>query len=248
MKNQWTFQIRLGAALSAQNYPSGMTAITSVWRSLIGGPKVSDLQRYFAECWEADNATLGLYYTHNYLTPESIVFDIGGYQGEWSQVIARTYDPRIFIFEPVREFRQECDNRLRGNPKITLLPYGLGSRMGYFSIYKNGCATSLYQTGAASEQVLIRDIPTATVEVLGVESVGHARIDLVSINIEGGEYDLFESIFASGLVHRFKNIMVQFHALWPSSYDDRNKVRDALLQTHEEVFCYPFVWEMWRLR
>ena len=45
---------------------------------------MSDLQRYFQEKWDAVSATEALYYKHD-LTPESIVFDIGGYKGEWQE-------------------------------------------------------------------------------------------------------------------------------------------------------------------
>src|ERR1700682_919347 len=38
------------------------------------------------------------------LNQDSVVFDIGGYRGDWSQKIADLYDCHIYIFEPVSEF------------------------------------------------------------------------------------------------------------------------------------------------
>jgi FkbM family methyltransferase len=208
---------------------------------------VSDLQRYFQEKWDAVSATEALYYKHD-LTPESIVFDTGGYKGEWSEVIARTYDPHIFIFEPVGEFALDLMRKLSGNKKIRVLEYGLGPRTELTRIYRNGSASSLYRTSPAIEKVHIRDIPTAVCEVLNVESVGYARVDLVCINIEGAEYDLLQAIFDSGLAHRFREIMIQFHPLFPDSYDRWKQIRNQLLETHEEVWGFPFCWEKWRAR
>lgn len=208
---------------------------------------MSDLQRYYQEKWDAEGATQALYYTHA-LTPDSIVFDVGGYLGEWSEVIARTYNPHIFIFEPVLEFVSQLKERFAGNKKVKIFPYGLASRKTRALIYKRGPATSLYQTSSSIEDIELRDIPTAVCDVLGVESVGYARIDLVSINTEGGEYDLFDSIFQSGLAHRMKEIIVQFHPIGVESYDRWIRARNALLTTHDELWGYPFVWEKWKVR
>jgi len=208
---------------------------------------VSDLQRYFQEFWDAKCATESLYYTHD-LTPESIVFDIGGYKGEWSEIIARTYNPHIFIFEPVKEFSEFLTSKFAGNKKIRVLPYALGKRRQIAPLYRDGAGSSFFRTTPAVELVEVRDIPTAVCEVLGVESVGYARVDFVSINIEGAEYDLFDSIFDNALAYRFREIMVQFHPLWPDCYDRWKHVRDSLTATHEEVWGYPFVWEKWRAR
>src|SRR6266571_4135800 len=49
------------------------------------------------------------------LTPESVVFDIGGYRGEWSAEIVRRYDPHIYIFEPVPRFAGELTRRFETN-------------------------------------------------------------------------------------------------------------------------------------
>jgi hypothetical protein len=40
------------------------------------------------------------------LDENSIVFDMGGYVGEWSEKIFAKYDSHIFIFEPVKEYAE----------------------------------------------------------------------------------------------------------------------------------------------
>ena len=41
------------------------------------------------------------------LKPESLVFDVGGYRGEWAREIASRYNCHIHIFEPVDEYCRE---------------------------------------------------------------------------------------------------------------------------------------------
>ena len=53
--------------------------------------------------WFKDNgdSTLRVKYP---ISENSIVFDVGGYMGEWSLKIVDRYNPYIYIFEPVPEF------------------------------------------------------------------------------------------------------------------------------------------------
>lgn len=209
---------------------------------------MDSLQRWFAEKWESEGATEKLYLKRDLIGPDSVVFDIGGYKGEWAEAMVRQYDPHIYIFEPVVGWVQDLARKFNNNPKVRIYPYGLASESGFHNLYLQGSGSSLYRPAGVSEACEFRDIPTAVCDVLGVESVGHARIDLMAVNIEGGEYDLFKAIFKSGLAWRVRDFLIQFHAFWPASYDDRQHVRQQLAQTHECLWEYPFVWEMWRLR
>jgi len=44
------------------------------------------------------------------LDDESIVFDVGGYKGEWSEKIFCKYNCRIYIFEPIKKFSNNISN------------------------------------------------------------------------------------------------------------------------------------------
>ena len=45
------------------------------------------------------------------LSKDSLVFDIGGFKGEWSHTISKKYNCDIYIFEPVKTFFDQIKNK-----------------------------------------------------------------------------------------------------------------------------------------
>ena len=77
--------------------------------------------------------------------------------------------------------------------------------------------------------------------------LGTQQIDLMKINIEGGEYELLEEILSSGWVHNIKNLQIQFHDFFPEAKGRMEAIQEKLSFTHELTYQYPFVWENWQL-
>ena len=76
-----------------------------------------------------------------------------------------------------------------------------------------------------------------------------AQIDLIKINIEGGEYELLESLIENNLIKIFTNIQVQFHDFLLEDGKERmNKIQEHLSKTHQLTYQYEFVWENWKLK
>ena len=190
--------------------------------------------------WFADRGdqTLRLNYK---LDKSSVVFDVGGYLGDYAEAIFQKFGCRVYLFEPVPNFYDECVKRFSGNPSIICLNYGLSSRSGWFEINLNNNESSFEKIGAGvtTQQAEVRSISEVVTE-LGIE-----KIDLIKINIEGGEFDLLPAIVDSGLVERIKYIQVQFHNFVPSAADARFCIRNSLEKTHREMWNYEFVWESW---
>lgn len=205
---------------------------------------MSDLRKYFGEKFDADDATEKLYLTHD-LTEDSVVFDVGGFEGDWAAEIWRRYHAHIYAFEPL--YWALIRKRLP-DAKVRVMSYGLASRDDFLLMAKDGPSSSLYREHDNREMCKFREGAAAAMEVLHVENVGDVNIDLMAINIEGGEYDLLRHMITSGLAYRCREIMVQFHMLWPDCYSAWKEIRAKLNETHYEVFCYPFVWEKWRRR
>ena len=79
----------------------------------------------------------------------------------------------------------------------------------------------------------------------------NSKIDLISINIEGGEYKLLNRMLEINIVQNFSNIQIQFHEWYPSYSESvllRSSLQDRLRKTHQITFCYPFVWENWKIK
>jgi FkbM family methyltransferase len=165
------------------------------------------------------------------LDENSVVFDLGGYEGLFSRTIHDKYKCKnIYCFEPIKKFADMINV-----PDTIVYNYGLGknNRNETLSISKD--STGMYASGE-QESVTICDI----------ESFIDKKIDLMKINIEGMEYELLERIIELGMQKNIKNIQVQFHRVG-ENYDDRiKKIQNELSKTHELTYSYPYIWENWK--
>lgn len=181
--------------------------------------------------WNSDNGDR----THrlNYdLNENSLVWDIGGYEGNWAQDIFDRYKCNIWIFEPVPNYYNALVERFKGNDKIKVHPFGLGDR--YETVFMNadGDGSTYKDKGEPCKIHSITDF----IKMSAVEN-----IDLVKINIEGAEYSLLESMVQWNQI--VDNFQIQFH-VWIDNCEDRhNKIVDKLLKTHDKSFSYEYIWE-----
>lgn len=74
------------------------------------------------------------------------------------------------------------------------------------------------------------------------------HIDLLKINIEGGEYDFLERIIEDKIINNITNIQVQFHDFAPNAEVRMKAIQSKLSQTHYTTYSYEFVWENWTLK
>lgn len=65
----------------------------------------------------------------------SIVFDIGGYKGQWASDIFAKYRCKIYIFEPIKKYAKFIQNRLNFPRKIIVLPFGASVAEGLRYLY-----------------------------------------------------------------------------------------------------------------
>ena len=88
-------------------------------------------------------------------------------------------------------------------------------------------------------------------DVVGVldELRRRPTIDLCKVNIEGGEYDLFDRLIEADWISPHPDPLDPVPRVAPE------RLRAAAVRsvgrfarTHDEVWDYPFVWEMWRRR
>lgn len=176
------------------------------------------------------------------LKPDSVVLDVGGFEGQWASDIYAKYGCKIHVFEPVPEFADFIQNRFEKNPHIVVHRYGLGARSRNQNISVEGDRSSVFKPGADTKTVQIVEARVAFAE-LGLTSV-----DLIKINIEGGEYELLDHLSVQDLLRVIRHIQVQFHDFVPGAREEMERIRNLLARTHEPVYQYPFVWEGWSVR
>lgn len=175
------------------------------------------------------------------LTDESVVFDIGGFEGGWADEIARRYGCKIHVFEPHPRFAAKLLQKYAGDERITVHSFALGSADGTLNLSDAGDASSAVSGAESATTGKMVDVARFLKE-LPLE-----RIALAKINIEGGEYDLLPALFRSGNLGRFDIVQVQFHLYTPDNIAMRNAIRTNLAHTHTQDWCYDFVWEQWSL-
>jgi len=188
--------------------------------------------------WVADGGREKLV-TFDFLTPESTVWEIGGWRGEWTETIARKYDPFIHVFEPVQCWWLKMLGMFKGNPKISLWNYGLGALDRFEEIGVDLDASGLYCDSKDKIDIQIRSV----LDVM--EDINTEEIDVTQCNCEGGEYEIFPELIDTGLIERFKVLAIQFHNLHPTHALERIKIQDGLSQTHVMTSCYDWKFEYW---
>lgn len=138
------------------------------------------------------------------LTAESTVIEVGGYIGRWALQIAERFHPRLYVFEPQVWAACVCEAVL-GN-QAAVLTYGLGTGhatlpMGGWET--DGCSFVKPSLGIPGTFGVMREIGE-TFKALGI-----THIDLMMMNIEGGEYNLIPHMLDMGILPQ--RLMVQFH-------------------------------------
>jgi FkbM family methyltransferase len=203
-------------------------------------PEPTEQERAF-QAWQAANGdkTLRLQYP---LDARSIVFDVGGFEGQWASDIFARYLCRVHVFEPVQDFADAIVRRFAGNDRIKVHRVALGPRSGPAELTVAGDASSLYRGGGRRFPIQV-----ATPEqILADENIN--EISLMKLNIEGAEYDLLEHMIATGVIGRIGNLQVQFHQEIPDARTRMTAIRARLEATHRPTFQYAFVWENWQKR
>ncbi len=173
---------------------------------------------------------------------KSVVMDVGAYLGEWSERVLARAAARVLAFEPNPIVVDRLHQRLDNYPTAKVFEYGLASRDMNAVLRLAGPGSTVHATSYThgKRTVQLREV----VAVLDELAVDH--IDVLKVNIEGGEYDLLEHLMLSHWLPKIENLLVQFHEWIPASHRRRRRIRRALVSSHHLVWDYPWVFELWR--
>ncbi len=191
--------------------------------------------------WFRDNGDKRLRLNYD-LDENSLVFDVGGYEGQWASDIFSKYCCTIHVFEPVTEFADKIERRFSKNSKILVHKFGLSNHSKKGSILLAQDGSSLFRQGKEMVEVAL----VGAEDFMRESSI--QNIDLMKINIEGGEYDLLDHLLNCGFIRKITNIQVQFHDFVPNAEQRMRRIQQRLQETHSLTYQYLFVWENWRLK
>lgn len=205
------------------------------------GPKVNPTN----EIWKALDGDKSLRVEYN-LNPNSVVFDCGGYKGDWASEIFARYQSKVHIFEPFPEFAKQIKHRFKQNDSIFANSFGLGAKNSNQFVVNNENSTSLFGNSALqgeSVQIYIKNVKDYLVE----NDIDY--VDLIKINIEGAEYELLDYLLKENIIGVFRNLQIQFHKQYSNDHEIRAvDIRERLSNTHNLTWSYSFVWENWEIK
>jgi len=193
--------------------------------------------------WFADRGDETLRLEYPELNSDSIVFDVGGYSGDFSEAIIERYNCKIYIFEPHPEYFSNCIERFSSYKNVTVLNYGLADKDGEFILSNQSDASSFINpnhTKTDGINCITRDFSSV------LRELDVTNIDLMKINIEGGEFPLMEYIISCGKQAIVRQYQIQFHNFVENAVERRIQISRSLSETHDRTWCYTFVWENWR--
>jgi FkbM family methyltransferase len=190
--------------------------------------------------WYADGGDDRFRFDYD-LDRDSLVLDLGGFEGQWASDVYARFRCRVIVFEPVPAFAARIADRFRRNDDIEVHACGLGATTRKETIHLHGAGTSTYRRDAATVEARIVDVAAwfAEHEI--------ASVKLMKVNIEGGEFELLERLLETGLAPRIEDLQVQFHYVSPQSPARMRAIQRKLAATHAPTYQYPFVWENWTL-
>ena len=193
--------------------------------------------------WFKDKGDETLRLDYPELNDTSVVFDLGGYRGDFAQAINDKYGCKVYLFEPHPKYYKICVDRFAQNEKVIPLNYALSYTDGVSILYGNDDRSSFLNQNHSREDAVecqVKEI-LSTMKELNVSS-----IDLMKINIEGGEYPLLNHMMLKNKLFLVSQYQIQFHKFIENAELKRDRITAALSKTHYKTWCYTFVWENWK--
>lgn len=174
------------------------------------------------------------------LTPDSVVLDCGGYEGTFTDRISDRYHCTVHVLEPVRRFYDNIVKRVGGRSRVFVHPWGIGERTCEAKFSIKGDMTGEYANNPETETVFLKDVQDI------FTALGLGRVNLLKLNIEGGEFTAVEQLIATGLIDRVDNLQVQWHPVVHDYQARFDALQAALAKTHELTFDAQWVWQNWK--
>ena len=181
------------------------------------------------------------------LGPDSIVLDLGSFDGDFAAYVSLKFGATCHAFEVVPEFCERIRTAAAGNAKLLVHPFGLAGATRQESIFLADEGSSTFVDRLSAGRRITIDLVRASDWFSS--ALGARDVDLMKINIEGGEYELLEHMLEAGLVGRVRNLLVQFHEdVMPGAARRMQAIQAQLERTHRLTFQESFVWENWERR
>ncbi len=171
-----------------------------------------------------------------------LVWDVGASAGRGAGEIRRLHGTVVHAFEPHPGAYADLERAAAADDGIVAHRVALGREDGTATLSLDGPGSTMFGTGGDVCEIEVRDVAAVFDELVD------DRLAYLKVNIEGAEYDLLERMVESGTLARTRYLLVQFHEWYPRAHLRRWRLRRALRRTHDQVWSYPWIWELWCAR
>jgi FkbM family methyltransferase len=174
----------------------------------------------------------------------SVVWEIGGYEGRWALQMAEKYNPQLYVFEPQDWAAVKIEEKLEGyNAKIH--QFGLwthGGEMTLTEFGRDGGTLMSFPGGKDTRSILVVDAYSFFIK----EHID--QIDVCLMNIEGGEFVLLPYMIGMGMMPKIKYFWCQWHLFVQTAAEKWLRLRQMLDVTHEMIWDCGSTAQAWKRR
>ena len=176
------------------------------------------------------------------LNENSLAFVVGAYKGDYVSKLYTKFKCKIYCFEPIKEYYEFLQNKFQKEKKISVYPYGLSDKDEQVKFAKLGESSNPFETAKKYELVNLKSFKSFK------DSNQFLTIDLIYMNIEGGEYSFLDFLIDKEYILNINHLQIQFHKITKDSIQHRRNIRKRLQESHKCIFNFPFIWERWDLK
>ena len=219
----------------------------------------------FRQCWALGQSNYdmpgwdGLLKRLDVSPAPAVVVEVGGSIGEDASEYVRRYSPFLVVFEPQDTSFSVLESKFSGNPKALLLPYGIGAQNATLSLCGDEGSASAFGSCSSPATFVIRDTKSSFAFIeRWLQSAGSAPLAdsdaLISINCEGCEYELLETLIELDLLRLFRTVQFSrhgqnyFNIYVPDSVPRYCRAQEIMQRTHSIEWVHPWMWERWTRR
>lgn len=177
-------------------------------------------------CLRLGNVNAGFVVNPELLEPASVLYSFGiGTDISFDLECVKRFSAQVYAFDPTPRSLEWIKTQ-EIPPEIHVYPYGLASFDGTMTLHPPA------DPAHVSYSLIERSGPKVDCPVRRLSSImrllGHDHIDLLKMDIEGGEYDVLEDVLGDQI--SIRQICVEFHHRWPEI--GSKKTDDAIEALH----------------